>query len=370
MKQFQKTELHTFLEKFYRVTQVPMILYSGQSQTLAIPPAANPAAVYWPFLMKQSSSACYVIAYDSLLAGLIRCEGTDRSILVGPALLSPRAFLQAPILTEERFLQILHFLDYTVNASAAMRVRRIKKRPPDFPELAGIRPPLVNEHIDIIYEDLYTRMILKLMSSGNVLELQKSLHRLLNENLGPQLIPLSADRFIKNIFIGANSLACRAAISGGASSSAALALSDHFIAEVETCASYDAVLLLLTQMLIAYTKEASRSTLPKSASPLVRRIIRCIQDHLYESWTASDTAEALNMDLSYLCRHFKKETGETISTYIQKIKIQEGKRLMEFSDLSLAQISVQLGFSSQSYFHRVFKKLTGMTPGDYKASIS
>ena len=71
------------------------------------------------------------------------------------------------------------------------------------------------------------------------------------------------------------------------------------------------------------------------------------------------------MDLSYLGREFKKSTGKTITLYIQEQKIAEARRQLETTNLPLSQIAMQLNFSSQNYFHHVFKKITGVTPNQY-----
>jgi AraC-like DNA-binding protein len=75
------------------------------------------------------------------------------------------------------------------------------------------------------------------------------------------------------------------------------------------------------------------------------------------------------MNCSYLCNHFKKETGKTITEYINELKVRESKRLLKNSKLSLIEISTRLGFSSQSYFHIVFKKHTGITPQEFRKTI-
>ena len=63
---------------------------------------------------------------------------------------------------------------------------------------------------------------------------------------------------------------------------------------------------------------------------------------------------------------FKADTGENLSDFIQKEKIDEAKRLLRYTDKSLIAISSYLGFSSQSHFNRIFKSITGKTPKEYR----
>ena len=66
---------------------------------------------------------------------------------------------------------------------------------------------------------------------------------------------------------------------------------------------------------------------------------------------------------------FKKETGYEVGAFITKCKIDEAKSLLRFTDRSISEISSYLAFSSQPYFQTVFRKVTGMTPLQYRNSF-
>jgi len=135
------------------------------------------------------------------------------------------------------------------------------------------------------------------------------------------------------------------------------------VAELEKIVT---ILLLLKKMFLDFAKKVARANELPANSILVKQITKEIHAHLYEKITPTLIAEHLNMNCSYLCNHFKKETGKTITEYVNQLKINESRRLLKNTQLSLIQISTQLGFSSQSYFHIVFKKQTGMTPNGYR----
>ena len=103
-----------------------------------------------------------------------------------------------------------------------------------------------------------------------------------------------------------------------------------------------------------------------STAPLARRINRVIMSHIYEKITPTDISNILGMNCSYLCRHFKQQTGKTISAYVNEIKINEAKSLLESTELSIVDISERLGYSSQNYFQTIFKEVSGMTPWAYR----
>ena len=100
-------------------------------------------------------------------------------------------------------------------------------------------------------------------------------------------------------------------------------------------------------------------------SAIVRRIDKVIQENVWGKITPTMISGELRMNVSYLCREFKCATGKTIGTYINECKIHEAMRLLR---MNLIEISDMLSFSSQSYFHRVFKKVTGKTPSEYRES--
>ena len=69
-----------------------------------------------------------------------------------------------------------------------------------------------------------------------------------------------------------------------------------------------------------------------------------------------------------LTMEFKKQTGRTLSDFIQQQKMQEAETLLLKTEQNLSQISSLLGFSSQSHFTRVFKEVHGMTPTEFRKS--
>lgn len=83
--------------------------------------------------------------------------------------------------------------------------------------------------------------------------------------------------------------------------------------------------------------------------------------------TVSSLAEHLEMSISYLSREFKRIVGCTVLDYIQKLRIDESKKLL--TDNSVKDAGVKAGFGDTQGFIRVFKKYEGITPGEYKKSI-
>ena len=72
------------------------------------------------------------------------------------------------------------------------------------------------------------------------------------------------------------------------------------------------------------------------------------------------------MSRPYLSARFRDETGETLTVFILKEKVEEAKRLLRYSDKTFSVIGSYLGFSSPGHFTQIFKKYTGRTPTEYR----
>ncbi|MGO4545144.1 response regulator [Paenibacillus sp. 2TAB23] len=97
----------------------------------------------------------------------------------------------------------------------------------------------------------------------------------------------------------------------------------------------------------------------------VSQAIGFILERYAGSVTLELAAGAIGLNPSYLSRIFKVETKSTFSEYLNRIRIDAARKLLENGQYSLKQISSQAGFSSYNYFFRVFKEMTGMTPQTY-----
>lgn len=91
-----------------------------------------------------------------------------------------------------------------------------------------------------------------------------------------------------------------------------------------------------------------------------------IYTHKSENVKLADMAALCHVSPSYFSRIFTKETGENFSIFIPHLKIEWAKQILETTDLSISQISNELGFSEPSYFIKSFKKFERITPARYR----
>ena len=172
-------------------------------------------------------------------------------------------------------------------------------------------------------------------------------------------------RQLKYAAVAAIAMACRAAIMGGAVEAVAYAKSDDAILQLDGRRSAIDVLRVEVRTLIDYAETVRLAKAQTRYSPAVRACVEYITVHSHESISLGDLAEGTPYSKEYLAKLFKKETGVSFGDYLLKIRIDEAAALLK-SGHSSSDVAHTLGFSSQSYFIRQFKKSTGMTPRLYR----
>ena len=91
-----------------------------------------------------------------------------------------------------------------------------------------------------------------------------------------------------------------------------------------------------------------------------------MEAHSAEKFSLEKMAKALFVNGSYLLRVFKANTGHTLLWYHNHIRCERAKALLRSGSISISQVGEQVGFVSSAHFSHVFKKMTGMTPSDYR----
>lgn len=111
-----------------------------------------------------------------------------------------------------------------------------------------------------------------------------------------------------------------------------------------------------------------RSYRLESPDDLIKAIQRHIQQHYMEELTLEALADKVHLSPSYISKLFKRETGENLSVYIQKVRIRQAKILLSTTDLKTYEVAERVGIPDPVYFSRTFKKITGMKPKDFRHS--
>lgn len=99
---------------------------------------------------------------------------------------------------------------------------------------------------------------------------------------------------------------------------------------------------------------------------LTTQLVRYMQEYYAEPLTLETIAHAFHYSAPYLSKHFRRETGFSIIDYLIGIRMHKSKILLEQTDLPLKEIALSVGYSDVSYFIRMFKKQTGITPKQFR----
>ena len=98
----------------------------------------------------------------------------------------------------------------------------------------------------------------------------------------------------------------------------------------------------------------------------MERILAYLEEHYREELGLEQVADRFHYSYSYLSNCFKEQMHMGFVDYLNRLRIEKACTLLSTTDLSVAQISEAVGYSEHSYFCRVFKKLTGRTPSNWR----
>ena len=385
-------EKYTLLLMFYKATKIPVQLrcedkLSHDFGTDVFRP--NPAAGIVNSVLDGDQDACYTVSPEHILCGYIKVKKAPEVLIVGPAMASKCTSEKAqkilfemnqsanradellswlaalPICTVLQFGDIINFLNCILNSDIEKDAVYIPYPSDNILISSPDAGPSFIEHID----DTLEKQLLSCVEYGNIGKLQEILTEISMHNGEVPMFAHDAVRSYKNILIHSAGIVSRTAMRGGLDSDTTYALASRYMRQIEMYDRYSDMFPVFSQMLMDFTRRTAKCRSIPSNSPIVKKISKVIQAHLYEKLTPTDISNLLQMNCTYLCRHFKQETGMTITEYTNKVKITECMRLLESTELPLSQIYTQLGFSSQSYMQKVFKKIAGVTPLEYRSNL-
>ena len=92
-----------------------------------------------------------------------------------------------------------------------------------------------------------------------------------------------------------------------------------------------------------------------------------IHEHASEELSLTHVASSVNISANYLSEKFKEVTGVNFVKYVARIRYEKARALLHDVDLRVSEIAFAVGFQSLSQFNRIFKKLSGKSPTEYRA---
>ncbi|WP_139991497.1 helix-turn-helix domain-containing protein [Paenibacillus paridis] len=362
-------------------------LFENRTENLFNPLNFKPSNQYSnPVITKSIFSEKYMlISYynDS------QFEGT---VIIGPALSSPlpddrlngivndrRAFFyresvfqyykSLPIISTEKMSHICVFIHHLFNRQllSPKSVKIENSKPNDEHTKREIVNLELSHHIlsdDSNQARLFEKKLLYIIKEGRVDEIEE-LSSIKEEEHASILSKSSYIRSNKNHIITLITLVTRASIEGGLLEEIAFSLHDSFIQQLEELNRLDELRNLARDVLYTFAEKVKQAKNEQHS----KKITACkeyIYKHIYEDISHNDIANWVGLSPKYLSTLFRKEVGVSVNEYVQQTKIDEIKKLLAYSNTPISEIGSLLHFNDQSYLTKVFKKIVGVTPKQYR----
>lgn len=392
-------ELIGKLQNLYSITHIPLSLLDGSGRILATFPAMSFAVVDMgttqmvleDFRLQRRDSAHPLISYMEpgfflgimellpelyLLIGLVsplpRARNDTLRMIVSVA--APEhlqelcnLMLQTPLVSLDHLRDLMGLLSQLL-MDAPIQKEHILFMNIFTQERETLQPELQlfqqREHI-FQHESIdFETAICNAIARGSPSQLAHSLYAPRKGQVGR----MSGDdlRQEKYSFVVIAALASRAAIRGGLPAELSFSLSDLYCQRADVLTDAAKIRELCGKMLTDYCERVRQKKEQPTASPVISRCLEYISVHLHEPISLSDLSKVCGLCTRSLSLKFKEEMGTRIGDYIHEEKLKEAEYLLRHTDYTLSQISTYLGYSSQSYFTRIFREFTGMTPQQYR----
>ena|GEM_PF-680457 len=379
------------LRHFHAATEIPLQIFDDSGFVAAFDVQifkSNPALAILEDSLKSGEPVFFDVFDEVMYCGAVRVCGSDEYIVAGPVFSEKCSGFHTEKILEllgkptsekyellrricevrpcelKQFCACLMFLDYELNGASghtAVQIRRSSERIASPPDDSIFYIEHLGNHTE--------RELISCVEYGRPEELEQKFAGMQMKADAVPVIAPDSTRSYKNILMMSAGIVSRAALRGGLGYDMMTVVISEYMQKIEAANSNEVLFSFFKQMYVDFARKVAGISRPAPDSIIVTRIVKEIHACLYEKVTPTFIAERLGMSCSYLCRHFKQETGKTISQYVNEVKVQECKRLLDSTDMSVVRISTVLGFSSQNYMHGIFRRMAGVTPAEYRKSI-
>lgn len=302
--------------------------------------------------------------------------------LTGRLSLSPKQFKQLQkyytnlimIPNEDAIFSVVTtFGEFLWGGLENFEVKTIDKRIPDSVEPVATRPDfqepeeafLTMQILEKRYES--ENKLIHAVSQGLI---HKAEMAMMNNNfLSLEQRVSDPVRDIKNYCIILNTLLRKGAEQGFVHPLHIDSLSSRFARKIEQVTSPEGGQALQKEMIHKYCLLVKNHSM-KGFSLLVQKVVTRIDSDLTADLSLKTHANLLNVNASYLSTLFKKETGMTLTDYVNKKRIENAVFLLNSTNMQIQTIAQHCGIPDVNYFTKLFKKIIGKTPKEYKNQLS
>ena len=159
----------------------------------------------------------------------------------------------------------------------------------------------------------------------------------------------------------------RAAMSGGADVEHIFGLNFKYLSEINSFHTVDELTFWLSRIMARFTDAVFNLTSVKHID-IIFRAIEYVKHNYMKKVSLEEVSSHVFLSPSYFSKVFKDEMKYNFNTYLNKIRIEMSKKLLMDEKIPLVDVSNLVGYEDQSYYTKVFKKMTGSSPGKYRES--
>lgn len=218
------------------------------------------------------------------------------------------------------------------------------------------------EGVNTAYPREKERALMQAISEGDLSEARK----LLNELLGHIFFATGGNfSVMRSRSVELMSLLSRAAADGGADLDEVLELNQRFLKESDYLRTTDELTVWLTRVIERYAALVF-DLVDVKHKDIIYKAINYMKRNFTGKLTLEDTARYVGFSPTYFSKVFKDEMGTTFNSYLGNLRVERSKMLLLSGDLSVGDVCSAVGFEDQSYFIKVFRRYTGVTPGKFR----
>ena len=212
----------------------------------------------------------------------------------------------------------------------------------------------------------------KAIATGNTEEVKRRYKRYLesNRNTEPDnqngILSKNPVQNLKYHFVILAAMVSRFCVEEGLEREIAYSMTDVYIERADELTTEEELDQLQELMIFDFTDIMYKAKKKHIYSKQINKCVDYIYENLHKKLKVGDIAEYLGMTPAYLSKLFSKEVGMPLSTYIRDQRLIAASNMLQFSDLSIAEIADYFEFSSQSHFTSAFQEKFNVTPKKYR----
>jgi AraC-like DNA-binding protein len=187
------------------------------------------------------------------------------------------------------------------------------------------------------------------------------------EHIHPLFSGHSSDDFVKAQFnaVILNTLLSRKIIHSEVDADYVIRLFYQFISAIKEASTQDELSMILEDMISKYTNSVLHIDSINHVG-VIKKASKYVHNHLSEPIRLKEVADYIGLSPNYFSSLFKKEMNLAFADYVNHIRIKESQYLLKTTEQSILDIALSVGFNNQNYFTTIFKKVTGITPKQYR----